>query len=92
MNRRSRAEKRELVVEWKGSGETAAIFCERQGISRSTLYRWNRDDADEGTEGLSFIPVVVATLRPEQRQEPCRSHVGSLFIVECGEDPLIPSL
>jgi hypothetical protein len=38
--RRSREQWRELVGGWLGSGLTQAQYCERQGISTGSLYRW----------------------------------------------------
>lgn len=38
--RRSREQWRELVGGWPGSGLTQAQYCERQGISMGSLYRW----------------------------------------------------
>ena len=86
MNRRTQEQKRELVAEWERSGETAVAYCERWGISRSTLHRWNRDKANKGKAGISFVPIVVSDVKEAQRQRPCRIHVGNLFIIECSED------
>jgi hypothetical protein len=38
--RRSRAQWRELVRGWPGSGLTQAQYCERHGISTGSLSRW----------------------------------------------------
>jgi hypothetical protein len=86
MKKRTREQQHELVAEWKKNGETAAMYCERRGISRSTLHRWNREVASWSKEGISFVPVVVSDVRNAHRQEPCRIHVGGLCIIECGED------
>lgn len=85
MNRRTEEEKRGLITEWERSGEAAAAFCKRRGISRSTLHRWNRDEVNQGKDEISFVPVVL-DVREEQRKRQCRIHVGNLFIIECGED------
>lgn len=86
MNKRTEEQKRDLIAEWERSEETAKAYCERRGISRSTLHRWNRESANKGKEGISFVPVVVPDMREAHRQGPCRIHVGNLFFVECGED------
>jgi len=86
MNKRTEEQKRDLIAEWERSGETAKVYCERQGISRSTVYRWNRDKTKQGKAGIAFVSVVVSDVKKPQRQGPCRIHVGNLFLVECGED------
>jgi hypothetical protein len=86
MNKRTQEQKRKLIAEWERSGETAKAYCERRGLSRSTLHRWNRESAKGDRAGIPFVPVIVSDVRKAQRQGPCRIHVGNQFIVECGED------
>lgn len=64
--RRSRSEWQGLVSGWECSGLTQAVYCERQGISLSSLQRWRRIFAEgtgtprsEGGASTEFMPVTL---------------------------------
>jgi hypothetical protein len=37
---RGASEQRTMLARYAGSGQTAAAFCQREGISTASLYRW----------------------------------------------------
>lgn len=66
--KRSRSEWQGLVSGWERSGLTQAVYCERQGISLSSLQRWRRIFAQDAVEGdgssaarpeSAFLPVTL---------------------------------
>ena len=57
--RRSRAQWRQLVEGWAGSGLTQQGYCDRHGISLGSLQRWRRifrEQRDTGTIGEQARP------------------------------------
>jgi transposase-like protein len=50
---------RQLIDQWRESGETAAAFAERHGMGRRTFYRWRRRLARETTTRAGLVPVHV---------------------------------
>jgi hypothetical protein len=92
----SSREARRLV--WRGhvealaaSGLSREVFCVRQGLSRSTLYRWERRlRRESGTcralvvaEALSFVPLCAA---PLAQPIPLALHVGGGMRLELPRD------
>lgn len=73
---------------WRGhvealaaSGLSREVFCSRQGLSRSTLYRWERRLRRESVtcralvvaESVAFVPLCAA---PLAQSVPLALHVG----------------
>ena len=60
----------EMAVEtWRSSGLSARDFCKREGLSKSSLYYWNKklsmdERAAEAIDSPSFIEVAVPENRP----------------------------
>ena len=65
-NKRSRQSNRNLSVEekrnyciaWKKSGMNQFDFCQTNGISKSALYKWNKEFEKEN-KGIDFSPMVL---------------------------------
>ena len=55
---RSASERSELVAAYEASGLSQEAFCEREGIAKSSLYKWRRQQYD-GRQGLGagFISI-----------------------------------
>ena len=70
MQRRSRAQWRDIVGKWKASGESAGSFASRNGLNAGTMKWWSyqfraedRQAADEAgcaelVEVVTFAPAV----------------------------------
>ncbi len=55
-----------LVRGWEASGETQAVFAERQGVSQGKLRYWLQRATRPHAEPVSFTPVDVHhAWRPE---------------------------
>lgn len=63
--RRTRAQWRQLVSNWPGSGLAQAAYCRRHGISVASLHRWREIFRHESTaehipssKSLQLLPVT----------------------------------
>lgn len=57
------------VSAWRSSGQSARLFCEKHGLSASTLYQWSSklgSDLASTTRDSSakFVEVVVPIVQP----------------------------
>ena len=62
--RRTRAEIEQLVAEYEASGLGRTAFCQRRGLSLSTLSRYGRRQehtAGKGAEGKRWLAVEVCS-------------------------------
>jgi transposase-like protein len=64
--RHGREEQRQLIEEWKESGESAAVFAARVGVAANTIYRWR--SALIGA--VSRVPASTLSRIVELRAEP----------------------
>src|SRR5579863_3057433 len=73
--RRTRAEVQQLVAEFVNSGMRRSEFCQRRGLSFSTLdrhlkkLRWKRRRKPISSAGR-LVPVELAARRSTKRHEP----------------------
>jgi len=51
-------EKRNYCIAWKKSGMNQLDFSKANGISRSALYRWNKDLGKENKD-IEFSPITL---------------------------------
>lgn len=64
--RRSAAEKESLLKAWRSSGLSAREFSRREGLQKTSLWRWSREPGLAVAEGrkpkalITFAPVHVA--------------------------------
>ena len=61
--RRSRAEIEQLIVEYEASGMSRTAFCQKRGLSLSSLVRYRRrqqQTAGEAGEGKRWLAVEVS--------------------------------
>jgi transposase-like protein len=56
---RRRDEQRRLIQEWNESGESAAAFAARMGVSSHTVYRWRAALADASKRRESALAQIV---------------------------------
>lgn len=87
--RRSRAEWTSEVIEWRGSGLSAAEYAKQRGLNRGTLLWWSRKvgrsqeqhhAAPRAASGpVTFVPVRVR----EEPLESASSGQGSIEIILC---------
>ena len=79
--RRRRAEVRQLVAEFLGSGLAVSEFCSRRGLSQGTLYRHlKRQPKKPNGPPISVDPQLVRVeLAAEKRS--VASHSGGLVVV-----------
>ncbi len=54
-SRRSRHEWRTLLAKLDGSGLGVGAFCQREGISEASLYRWRNLLSDGGDSGEAVV-------------------------------------
>src|SRR5579863_8716533 len=54
----SMEEKKNYCTAWKKSGMNQFDFCKMNGISKSALYKWNKEFEKEN-KGIDFSPIVV---------------------------------
>lgn len=59
--RRGEAGWRQVLVDWRRSGETIRAFCGRLGISTASLYRWRRRFEGPGRRGPGPAPAPAFT-------------------------------
>ena len=55
---------REVIKEWKRSGETIAVFSRKRGLVPERLYIWRKRFASEVTEpsrALALVPAMVVS-------------------------------
>lgn len=58
-NRRLSAEdKRNYCIAWKKSGMNQLDFSKANGISKSALYKWNKELENE-KKGIDFSPIIL---------------------------------
>jgi len=64
--RRSASEQRTMLARYAASGQTAAAFCRREGISTASLYRWQalhagavvqRNEAKPAEHAAGFVDL-----------------------------------
>ena len=65
--RRSAEEKQSLLHAWRTSGLSAREFSRREGLQKTSLWRWSREPevASEGRKpkvSITFAPVHVASM------------------------------
>ena len=74
--RRTRAEVQELVTEFVNSGTRRSEFCQRRGLSLSTLtrhlkkQRWKRKSR-AASSAHRLVPVELAAKKSPTKHEPC---------------------
>jgi hypothetical protein len=59
---------REVLEEWKRSGETLAVFSRKRGLVPERLYIWRKRFAAERsapTRALSLVPATVVSTDPD---------------------------
>ena len=54
----SMEEKRNYCIEWKKSGMNQFDFSKANGISKSALYKWNKEFKNEN-KGIEFSPITL---------------------------------
>lgn len=86
--RRSQAEKRELVRRQSVSGLSVTEFCQREGLASSCFYRW-RQELDEapvaGSLTTTVAPagfVALGPLRPSAGRLALRLDLGEGVVLE----------
>lgn len=66
--RRSAEEKQSLLHAWRTSGLSAREFSRREGLQKTSLWRWSREPGLVASEGrkpkvsITFAPVHVASM------------------------------
>lgn len=66
--RRSAEEKQSLLHAWRTSGLSAREFSRREGLQKTSLWRWSRERGLVAVEGrkpkasITFAPVHVASM------------------------------
>ena len=51
-------EKRNYCIAWKKSGMNQLDFCKANGISKSALYKWNKE-VEKENKGIDFSPIAL---------------------------------
>ena len=84
--RRSAAEGRALVAQYRASGESVAAFCRGTGVGQQVVRYWLQREAagtDDGATGFFVVEKQPATT--EQRAAPARRNTAreraSAFII-----------
>ena len=85
MQRRNRAQWREIVSQWKASGEPAKSFASRKGLNAGTMKWWSyrlraeESEAAKHTGGGELVEVIASEPGPtvEVRPIALRLAVGS---------------
>ena len=85
---------RELVEEFRNSGETAAAWCRSRSLNVTQFRRWVRKFANDSTHSGEVTTVKWLSVQVEEPAEDTTSvlvvHVGSAFVeVRDGFNPLL---
>jgi transposase len=58
---------RRWIGEWRASGLSVRVFCERRGLAIPSFYAWRRTLERRAAEKAAFVPVqVVADAVPDR--------------------------
>ena len=85
----------ERVAEWRGSGDTAAAFCEGKDFTAGGLRYWSsrlrrRDEEGRGPRAPRMVRVVRAPAATEAMVAPLVIEVGRVRVgVRGGFDPQV---
>jgi transposase-like protein len=84
----SEAERTQHVTAYRRSGLSVAAYCQRHGVSTSTLYSWLTKRAPRGAQAPSF--VAIAPMRAATPVSPTlvRVMLGDVSIEFAPETPM----
>ena len=71
----SEEEKRRIVAESYGGGESATAVARRHGVHASMLFKWRRRYGTPVHPGAGFVPVVVEAPEPAREAAPGRMEI-----------------
>jgi hypothetical protein len=85
MNRYTETERQYMVRAFEGSGESAAAFCRRQGVSTVSLAQWRkryagRHPVSGPAAASSWVPVVLT-----DAGAPAVAAGGVCYRMACGD-------
>jgi hypothetical protein len=92
----NRKRMRRLVEEWRSSGESAAAFARRHGLSGFKFQYWR--DVVKGMRGgqrsfdSSFAPVRLLDTSPTEGATALEIRLASGDVIRCGREVPIESL
>jgi hypothetical protein len=66
MDDRERARRAKVVAKWRASGQAAAAFAAREGVTVSQIYAWSRVAGIDETSGRGEAPAFTE-LRVRER-------------------------
>jgi len=67
-------EKRNYCIAWKRSGMSQLDFSKANGISKSGLYKWNKEFEKEN-KGIEFSPIVLNDKSHENQTGVIQLHI-----------------
>jgi hypothetical protein len=93
MERRSIAERRAIIEEWRASGESIKAFCARKKLSFDSFKRWKRSDLGDMETPAVFLPVAVkAYANYKPISEICTIKIRDIITIECDETTNVKAL
>jgi hypothetical protein len=77
-------ERRQIVSEWRQSGQGIMAFCEARGIPYRSFKRWQAEQGEGSESSEAFLPVLFSP-KVRGREGSCRIRVGDFVVIECDD-------